>query len=56
MLAFLFQVAHVVDDVEFPEPKECGGTLKVKGGWAATQVPMAACIALCFVNPLSFIY
>ncbi|KAG0568065.1 hypothetical protein KC19_7G183900 [Ceratodon purpureus] len=38
VLAFLFQVAHVVDDVEFPTPEECGGVLKVKGGWAATQV------------------
>jgi fatty acid desaturase/cytochrome b involved in lipid metabolism len=34
MLAFLFQVAHVVDDVAFPTPE--GG--KVKGGWAAMQV------------------
>jgi hypothetical protein len=42
MLAFMFQVAHVVDDVVFPTPEECGGTLKVKGGWAATQVPLTA--------------
>lgn len=38
MLAFLFQVAHVVDDVEFPTPEESDGKLKVKGGWAAMQV------------------
>lgn len=40
MLAFLFQVAHVVDDVEFPTPEESNGTLKVKGGWAAMQVQL----------------
>lgn len=38
MLAFLFQVAHVVGEVEFPTPDESSGTAKVDGGWAALQV------------------
>lgn len=38
MLAFLFQVAHVVGEVEFPIPDESSGIAKVDGGWAALQV------------------
>ena len=40
VLAAFFQVAHVVGEVDFPEPDKATG--KVAGGWAANQLHTTA--------------